>query len=172
MWASDEWRQLPMCAQWLYTHLLSSPTLSYAGVADWRPARIAKMCQDATAASIESAALHLERDLLLVIDRDTEEALIRSYVRNDGILAKPNVAIAFAKAWQAVASAPIRGVVAYELERLEYDQSHANAWSNKDSKPWLDTILRSDLVTPEEAFDTVTPNPSVKGSTKGLRGVK
>ena len=41
MWGDDDWRGLTPGAQWLYEYLLTSPTLIYAGVADWRQVRVA-----------------------------------------------------------------------------------------------------------------------------------
>src|SRR5690606_7289371 len=53
IWADDDFGSLTSSAQWLYLHLLSSPTLSFAGVADWRPARIAGRTAELTADDVE-----------------------------------------------------------------------------------------------------------------------
>ena len=55
IWADTDWRRLSAGEQWLYLHLLSSPTLSLCGVADWRPARIAKMAAGTSADDVEHA---------------------------------------------------------------------------------------------------------------------
>lgn len=181
MWADPEWRSLKMSSQWLYQHLLGSPTLGYAGNADWRPKRIAHMCGDGKANYIEYAAVQLEERHFVIIDRDTEEALVRSFVRHDGLLHQPNVAIAAVKAWEGMASEVLRGVFAHEINRLMDDQADAAAWTNNHSAARLDDVLSYNLIKPEEAVALLPPNPawddfyeaesnpSVKGSGKGSR---
>lgn len=169
-WGDTEWRSLTMGSQWLYEHLLSSPNLSYAGVADWRPGRIAKMCSTANADLIEQGALGLEQKLMLIIDRDTEEALVRSYLRNDSIMSQPNLAIAACKAWQNTASEVLRSVIAYEMERLDYEHSQTPpsdkkafsqgvAFDNPSARQWIDNVLSSELLEPSEAIAALEPNP-------------
>lgn len=172
IWSDDDWRDLTPTAQWLYLHLLSSPTLNYAGVADWRPNRIMHMAQGWTADVFDRAASLLETTGYVVIDRDSEEVLIRSFLRHDGILSKPNVAIAFCKAWQGIASRVIRGVITWELIRLETDQPDQNAWTNQHSQPWLAEVLDGSPIAPEDAFGLTNSKGSVKGSRKGLEVAK
>ena len=38
IWNDDDFRELSPAAQWLYFLLLTHPTLTSAGVGDWRPA--------------------------------------------------------------------------------------------------------------------------------------
>src|SRR5690348_7470470 len=94
IWADEDFRELPMRSQWLYLHVITSTTLSYCGVADWRPARIAALTDDLTWRDVEVAAVDLECNHYLVIDRDTEEALVRSWVKHDGLMGKWNMAAA------------------------------------------------------------------------------
>lgn len=171
IWADSDWRGLPMASQWLYTYLLSSPKLSYAGVADWRPKRIAAFTLDGSADLIEKAALPLETEQppLLLIDRDTEEALIRTFVRHDGVLTVPNVAIATAKAWQDTASEILRGVIAEEVVTLYQEDSDLPAFREGNASwPWMQSILGSELIGWERAVDLLDPNPT----TKSVRRVK
>lgn len=172
IWSDDDWRDLSPGAQWLYMHLLSSPSLNYAGVADWRPRRIARMANGWSDDGLERAALELEFAEYLLIDRDTEEALIRSFVRNDGILSKPNVAIAFCKAWQSVASKAIRGLIVWETLRLQSDAPDENAWSNENSAPWLDELLEGTPIPHEEGLEMTSDDRYPKGSAKGLEVAK
>lgn len=118
MWTDDEWRALTVPAQHLYMHLLSSPSLSYAGVADWRPARIAGMSADSTPRGVVDAAADLIAALFVVCDDGTEEVLIRSYLKHDGLLHKPNVAKAMVTAYGKTVSPKLRGVIVHELTKL------------------------------------------------------
>ena len=108
---------LPSTSQWLYIRLLTSGELSYCGVADWRPGRIAASAVDLTAADVEMFAQPLEDGHFIITDRATEEVLVRSFVKHDGLMDKWNLAAAMAREFTAIASQPIRGVVAHELGR-------------------------------------------------------
>ena len=56
IWNDDDFRQLSASAQLLYLQLLTSATLTYAGVADWRPKRIAALACGRNAKDVEAAA--------------------------------------------------------------------------------------------------------------------
>lgn len=118
IWNDDDFRALSAPAQLLYIQLLTSPTLTYAGVADWRPKRIALLSNGRAAREVEGAAEELRRGLYIVIDEDSEEVLIRSFLRWDGLLQKPNVAKAMVSAWERIYSMTLKGVVVHELNRL------------------------------------------------------
>lgn len=118
IWSDQDWRSLPVAQQHLYILLTSHPTLSYAGVVDWREARLAAMSSDATAESIRAAAVGLQAQRFVFIDDETEEILVRSFLRHDGLLKQPKLSISMVNAYGAIASARIREVVTYELQKL------------------------------------------------------
>ena len=159
IWADEDWRDLPALPQWLYLHLLSSPALNFCGVADWRPARIAGLAVDLSANDVEYAAAWLEAGEFVVIDRDTEEALIRSWIKHDGLLRSPNLAKAMAKSHASIGSGVLRAVIVGQLERLRQNAPELSGWQH------LGPVLRKRSLTVEEAFQKLSPNPSVKGST-------
>ena len=155
IWADDDWRDLSPLSRYLYLTLLTSPTLSHCGVADWRPARIGAL-NGMEPDDVEFYGGELVDALYLVIDHESEEVLIRSFVRNDGLMKQPKMAVAMASAHAAVASKDLRGVIVHELNRLKIDHPDLNGWS------------------PERAADllgmrSVDPStyPLGKGSVKG-----
>jgi len=152
MWGDDEWRELSLGAQHLYLHLLTSPTLSYAGVADWRPARLAGVSKDATSAKVTAAADELESKVFVVRDDETEEILIRSFLKHDGLLKKPNVAKAMVVAFTKTVSPTIRGVIVHELTRLHEKHPEWSAFA---------------LGEVREILERPSVNPFEKGSGKG-----
>lgn len=162
MWGDDDWRKLSVPAQHLYMLLLTSPSLSFCGVADWRPARIAKLAAGWTTADVLAAAEDLTGRLFLLIDDATEEALIRSFVRHDGLMKMPNMATAMATAHAAIASPYLRGVVVHELRRLHEKQPELAGWKSKRAL----AVLERDSIDPS-VKGSVNPsgNPSVKGSS-------
>ena len=154
IWGDDDWRDLTSSAQWLYLHLLSSPSLTFCGVVDWRPARIAGRTSDLTRHDVEHFAAELEAGLFLIIDRDTEEALIRSWVKHDGLMKSPNMAKALVKAHDKTGSDILRAVVVNQLKALKKSDPQLKGWEH------IGNLLRKRSMTPEEAFDHLTPNPS------------
>ena len=59
MWSDDRWRGLTPAAQWLYMLLLSDPRLTYAGVTEWHPGRIAQRANECTGRDVLIAAAEL-----------------------------------------------------------------------------------------------------------------
>ena len=118
IWTDQDWRDVPKSAKYLYLLLLTHPTLNYAGVVDWRPARIAAMSPDDTADSVRSDAEALQEARFVFVDDDTEEILIRSFLRHDGLLKQPKLSISMVNAFGSIASKPIRQIVTHEIQRL------------------------------------------------------
>lgn len=121
IWTDQDWRNLPGAQQLLYLLLTSHPTLSYAGVVDWREARLAAMTADSTPESIRAAAEGLQAERFVFIDDDTEEILVRSFLRHDGLLKQPKLSVSMVNAYGAIASARIREVVTLELQKLHVE---------------------------------------------------
>ena len=158
IWADDDWLDLTPGAQHLYLVLLTHPDLSYAGVADWRPNRLRAMASHWDTDDVKRAAEELARNLYIVVDEDTEEALVRSFVRNDGLMKQPNLAKAMVKAARSIASRSIRAVLVHELLRLREDHPDLKGWESADE-------LLSWRSTDPSGYPTGYPssNPSGKG---------
>jgi hypothetical protein len=127
IWADDDWRDLSPDARYLYLTLLTSPTLTHCGTADWRPARLSAVNGQARDV-IEDAGAEMVNSLHILIDEETEEVLIRSFIRNDGLMKQPKMAVAMASAHAGVASATLRGVVVHEAKRLRDDFPNLHGW--------------------------------------------
>lgn len=127
VWADDDWREVPAAARYLYLSLLTSPTLTHCGVADWRPARLGPVI-GMTTDEVEEAGADLVDLLYVLIDAESEEVVIRSFLRNDGLMKQPKMAVAMASAHAAVASTIIRGVIVHELQRLREDNPTLSGW--------------------------------------------
>lgn len=155
IWADDDWRDLSPLARYLYLTLLTSPSLTHCGVADWRPARIAAL-NGMSAEEVEHYGAELIEALYLVVDEESEEVLIRSFVRNDGLMKQPKMAVAMASAHAAVASQEIRGVIVHELKRLREDHPDLHGWGAERATELL-------------GMRSVNPStyPLGKGSRKG-----
>ena len=175
IWADDDFRALPGDAQHLYFMLLTSADLDPAGVTDWRPARIAALVADWDAATVQKAADVLAERSYLVVDDDTEEVLIRSFMRHDGLLNKPNMATAAAKAYAGCASSEIRGALLRELHRLHVDAPDMRGWPQMADLLAVEpppigfttgSVMGSTMGSVNPS-DKGSPNPDPKGSPKG-----
>lgn len=164
VWADDEFRGLPPDAQHLYFVLLTSAGLSYCGVTDWRPVRIAPNAHEWSALEVERAAWILHERLYIVVHGDTEEVLIRSFVRNDGFMDQPNVAAAMVRDYARISSPILRGVVVHELLRLHKEQPQLKGWVRAES------LLGNPSVNPSgNPTGWGPPNPTV-GVPVGVNG--
>ena len=117
IWNDSDFRGLSMSAQWAYTFLLSQPDLSHAGVLPLRIRRWAGHAAGITAEVLSDALDELDRAHFIVVDPDTEELLVRTFLRNDEIYRQPNLLRAAHKALDEISSAALRHALAIEVSR-------------------------------------------------------
>lgn len=146
MWSDDKWRALTVPAQHLYLLLLSDPRLSYCGVTDWHPGKIANRAKECTGKDIVIAAAELADTWFVVIDEESEEVCIRSYLKHDPVLKNPRLAVTMAKDFGVVGSNKIRAAIVWELQRLKKAEPDLPAWE----KPQVKTVLKQNAVNPRE----------------------
>ncbi len=150
IWQDPEFRRLPIGAQHLYLFLWTHSTLSYCGVAEWNPKRIQAFTEGWTAADVEEAARCLEARLFIVTSPDTDEVLLRSWVRHDGLLKEWRMGIALAKAYNAVASREIQKVIVHEGLLLQQRQPELAAWTHPQCTPQVLEVLSNEALDPRE----------------------
>lgn len=122
IWEDPDFVALKSGEQSAYFKLISSRDISYCGVLPYLPKRIARLAADTTERQIVQAMARLADARFVVIDHDTDELLVRSYVRHDGILKMPNVVRAMNKAWERVHSEHLRQVIYEETVRAIDEQ--------------------------------------------------
>jgi hypothetical protein len=174
LWADSHWRSLTPGAQWLYLYLLSAPSLSYVGIADWRPVRIAKLGRGLSKDSVERYADELAGGRFVVVSDETEEILIRSFLRHDGLLKNPNLWKSVGLDFAAVAAPELRTAIAEETLRLRAENPHGfvsakggsliDPWSSTHLRTLLGTATHTPMPTPS---DTPSRTPSLVGSGTG-----
>ncbi len=125
----SDWRALTMDAQWLYDNVLTQQRLSYCGVLDYFPGRLAEHAADATEAKVRASVKKLAKARFVVVDEGTAELLIRSFVRHDGVLDRVNMGKAMSRALLTVTSRKIRDAVLMELARLMEEQPNLAGWA-------------------------------------------
>ena len=149
IWTNHDFTNLSVPAQLLYLTAISHPTITYAGVLDWRPNRIAALSPTWDTDTIKAAADELQAGEFLIIDEDTEEAFVRSMYRNDQYLKMRNLGTTTARDIAKVASRTIHAWITRELHRL------------RDERPWLKGFES------EELQDYMHRNPAEELAPKG-----
>lgn len=171
IWGNDDWLELTPPAQHLYFVLWTSPQLSYCGCGDWHPGRIAAKAKGWTAAAVEAAAAELSRELFLIIDTDTGEFVLRSWVKHDGLWRVPNMAVSMANARADLASRTLRAVVVFEVLKCKAREPDLSGWK-RDAVVTLLAQKAIDPATLPPFNPTANPvsNPDVNPTAKGYDG--
>lgn len=128
IWRDPDFRALPLEPQYAYLAIVSQQALTYAGVLDYRPGRLAALSKGTGTRRIESAIKALTAARFVVVDHETEELLARSYVRHDGVMDRVNMGKAVGRALDKVVSLPLREAVLRELTRLYVDRPTLSGW--------------------------------------------
>ncbi len=109
----DDFVKLTSGAQRLYLFVLSQPDLSFCGVLHTAPNRWSKRCASGmTPKLILAQAVELHESRFVLLDQDTDELWVRSFIKLDGVLKRMNLVVALARDFGKVHSKPIRlGIV-------------------------------------------------------------
>lgn len=148
IWSDDDWCDLDDGAQFLYLQLLSHATMSYAGVVDWRPKRIAALSSNGSPSEVEARAVRLQDQGFVLIDDETEEILVRSFIKHDGLLKHPRLPVSLALAFAGIGSRKIRKVVAFELRKHFEREPDLAAWKH----PQVQSILNAEAMPIEQVI--------------------
>jgi hypothetical protein len=154
IWNDDDFRALPFPAQHVYRMLWDHPQLSYCGVVDWRPAKLTAWSTGLTKAMLVELTDCLRARHFIVVDEETEECLVRSWVRWDGLMRQPRLAVSFANAYAALGSSTLRGAVIHEMKKLHDREPEAAGWSKPQVRAMfeLPSIDPKALEVPEDPF--------------------
>ncbi len=86
---------------------------------------------------------------------------IRSFIRNDGLMKQPRMAVSMARAYGAVGSRTIQGVVIHELQRIHSEHPELLGWHKAEAV----ALLSNKAVDPR----TLAPNAGeFGGNSKAL----
>lgn len=155
IWQDRDFRKLTARQQRLYVLLLSQPDINNAGMLPMRLTKWAKFCVDIDHTHLLYDLHELEQHRFVFYDDETEEVLIRSFIRNDGILKIPNVAKNAIRCARLVESSKLREVLADELSRIDRKDTRAAAEEMKTetrSEPVWNTseYVNDDVRNPSE----------------------
>jgi hypothetical protein len=118
-WTDDEdWKALSPLAKLLYLQLLGQKRLTYAGLLDLSVKRWGRAHPGVPLDQLRAALSELDNKRFVVVDQDTEEVLIRTFIRNDELYKQPQVLAAALRAAFDIESPILRAALAVELRRL------------------------------------------------------
>ena len=149
IWRDPHWRKLSRSAQALYMQLLSQKELDCAGVLPLQPNKWAKGCAELTVGQVLDDLEELQRERFVFFDEDSDEAFIRTYVRNSNVVKIPNMRKSARRAALLIGSERIKALLAVELRATEHP----------------DFVALAEEINPS---GNGSPNPSPNGSKQGL----
>src|SRR5690606_16305207 len=110
--------------------------LNHAGLLPLRIRRWAAKSPGGTVGNVSKALQTLAKARFILFDRDTEEVLIRTLVRNDGVYKQPKVMLRMREDAKLMESPTLRAAFAAELRRLPLDElSDQPGGPNRDQTP-------------------------------------
>lgn len=133
IWRDDDFLVLTVEEQQAYFLLISQPDISAAGVLTMALTRWASRAKGATRESFRAALDGLQDHRYVVIDDETDELLVRSFVRWDGGYTNSKRRFAIRDAADQIVSSAIRRALAAEFERLDLPAEWIPAFSQVDS---------------------------------------
>jgi hypothetical protein len=143
-------------AKLLYAVLLTEPTINHAGVG---AIRLGKWARNAslTVEETEAALTELEASSHVSVDEDTDEILVRTMIRNDGVADQPYVLKGAIKEALQTESDALRRVLARELRKLPPKKPDGVSKAGK-------TVVYPDPHRAAEDLDPEGPPDKPKGS--------
>lgn len=118
IWSDDEFRKLSISGQRMYLFLISQPDLAYDGVIGLRERRWARSADGMTPQDVWNALKELSSEGFVVLDEETEECFVRSYMRRDKVYLEPHLVKAAIGHVASVQSLLIMNAIFTETTRI------------------------------------------------------
>lgn len=121
IWTDPDFTGMPTVAQYMYLFLISQPNLNAAGVLPVTVRRWTTRAGNVKPDEIKAGLEELAAQNFIVVDWDTEELLVRTFIRNDGLWRIPNTLYAVLRDAEQTVSPTLRATLAAEFRRLPVD---------------------------------------------------
>lgn len=165
IWEDSDFIALEEKEQRLYLFLISQPNLNHAGLLDLTLRRWARKARGLTSAELEKTLQALEADRFIVMDEDTEELLIRSFVRNDGVWKQPKVMGAMVSGALEISSWRLRAALLAEMDRIPLEELSGEPTKKRDGTqgPSIRQQVVEHIETLRKAFGNPPTDPNRRG---------
>jgi hypothetical protein len=166
IWEDADFLALEEREQRLYLFLISQPNLNHAGLLDLTLRRWSRKARGLTSAELEKLLQALEAARFIVMDDDTEELLIRSFIRNDGVWRMPKVMGAMVSGALEISSRRLQQALLAEVDRIPLDElsDEPTKLRNGSEGPSIRQQVSAHIDTLRKAFSTPDPDPSEGGN--------
>lgn len=161
IWDDTDFLALAEQEQRLYLFLISQPNLNHAGLLDLTLRRWSRKARGLTSAELEKTLQSLEAARFIVMDDDTEELLIRSFIRNDGVWKQPKVMGAMVSGALEISSWRLRRALLAEMDRIPLDELSDEPGARG---PSIRQQVSEQIETLRKAFGNPPPDPTGGGS--------
>lgn len=161
IWEDSDFLALTQQQQRLYLFLISQPNLNHAGLLPLTLRRWARKSKGLTARELEDHLDSLAVQQFIVLDEDTEELLIRTFVRNDGVWRMPKVMGAMVSGAMEIESHALRRALVAEMDRIPLDQlSDEPTKARSGEGPSVRAQVSEHIAALRKAFAHVTSGPT------------
>lgn len=166
IWDDQDFLGLDAEAQRLYCFLVSQKNLNHAGLIPLTVRRWASKAKRLTAKQVRQSLSDLDAGGFIVMDEDTEEVLVRSFVRRDEVYKQPRVMGAAVAGALEMSSGRLRRALVAEMHRLPLDElsDEPTKLRNGGDAPSIRAQVRGHIDTLLKAFEEPSPPPSGGGS--------
>jgi hypothetical protein len=165
IWEDSDFLALDEREQRLYLFLISQPNLNHAGLLPLTLRRWSRKAHGLTSAELEKRLQALEAARFIVLDDDTEELLIRSFVRNDGVWRMPKVMGAMVSGAMEISSRRLQCALLAEMDRVPLAElSNEPTKTTRGAGPSIRCQVSEHIEALRKAFGTPEPDPSQGGS--------
>lgn len=160
IWDDADFLALDEREQRLYLFLISQPNLNHAGLLDLTLRRWSRKARGLTSAELEKTLQALEAARFIVMDDDTEELLIRSFIRNDGVWKQPKVMGAMVSGAMEISSWRLRSALLAEMDRIPLDELSDEPGARG---PSIRQQVSEQIETLRKTFGNPPPDPNGRG---------
>ncbi|RXS78890.1 hypothetical protein EST92_19860, partial [Streptomyces sp. TM32] len=161
IWDDADFLAMDEREQRLYLFLISQPNLNHAGLLDLTLRRWSRKARGLTSAELEKLLQALEAARFIVMDDETEELLIRSFVRNDGVWKQPKVMGAMVSGALEISSWRLRSALLAEVARIPLQELSDEPGARGAS---IRQQVTEHIATLRKAFGNPPTDPNGRGS--------
>ncbi|MFD8088707.1 hypothetical protein [Streptomyces malaysiensis] len=166
IWEDPDFLALDEQQQRMYLFLISQPNLNHAGLLDLTLRRWSRKARGLTVGELEKRITALDEARFIVVDDDTEELLIRSFVRNDGVWRMPKVMGSMVSGALEISSKRLQRALLVEMDRIPLEQLSDEPTKLRNGTEGSSNRqqVADHIETLRKAFGTPEPDPTEGGS--------
>ena len=160
IWDDKDFLALEPGPQRLYCFLVSQSNLNHAGLLPLTLRKWAKKAAGLTPETVLRDLMVLDAARFVVVDEDSEEVLIRSFVRNDDVWKMPRVMGSMVSGALEIESHRLRRALLAEMDRIPLDELSTEASRTKNGPgPSIQFQVLEHIETLRRAFKNLDPEP-------------